>query len=86
MRSEENRKRRRRRCSREQEEKAQILAECDARGASVAKVAMSRGINANIVHRWRKLQCPLRLHCRHATGAAGPNIGQAVPQETRSFK
>jgi len=34
--------------------KAQILAECDAPGASVAKVAMSHGINANIVHGWRK--------------------------------
>ena len=34
--------------------KAQILAECAAPGASVAKVAMSHGINANIVHGWRK--------------------------------
>ena len=35
--------------------KAQILAECDEPGASVAKVAMAHGINANIVHGWRKL-------------------------------
>lgn len=35
--------------------KAQILAECEAPGASVAKVAMAHGINANIVHGWRKL-------------------------------
>jgi len=35
--------------------KAQVLAECDAPGASVAKVAMSHGINANVVHGWRKL-------------------------------
>ena len=28
--------------------KAQILAECEAPGASVAKVALSHGINANI--------------------------------------
>lgn len=34
--------------------KAQILAECNAPGASVAKVAMAHGINANIVHGWRK--------------------------------
>jgi len=34
--------------------KAQILAECAAPGASVAKVAMSYGINANLVHGWRK--------------------------------
>jgi transposase len=35
--------------------KAQILAECDVPGASVAKVAMAHGINANILHGWRKL-------------------------------
>jgi transposase len=34
--------------------KAQILAECNAPGASVAKVSMAHGINANIVHGWRK--------------------------------
>ena len=35
--------------------KAQILAECDMPGASVAKVEMTHGINANILHGWRKL-------------------------------
>lgn len=35
--------------------KAQILAACDHPGASVAKVAMAHGINANIVHSWRRL-------------------------------
>lgn len=45
--------RKRRRYSREL--KAQILAECEAPGASVAKVALGHGINANIVHSWRKL-------------------------------
>lgn len=35
--------------------KVQVLAECDAPGASVAKVAMAQGINANVVHRWRQL-------------------------------
>jgi transposase len=44
--------------------KAQVLDECDAPGASVAKVAMSHGINTNVVHGWRKL-------AREA-GAAGP--------------
>jgi len=38
-----------------EEIKARVMAECDAPGASVAKVAMSHGINANIVHRWRQL-------------------------------
>jgi transposase len=35
--------------------KAQVVGECNARGASVAKVAMSHGINTNVVHGWRKL-------------------------------
>jgi transposase len=35
--------------------KAEAMAACDAPGASVAKVAMARGINANVVHRWRQL-------------------------------
>lgn len=35
--------------------KAQVLAECEVPGASVAKVAMAHGINDNVVHNWRKL-------------------------------
>lgn len=38
-----------------EEIKAQVMRECDVPGASVAKVAMAHGINANIVHRWRQL-------------------------------
>ena len=34
--------------------KAQVVAQCDAPGTSVAKVAMSHGINANVVHGWRQ--------------------------------
>jgi Transposase len=32
--------------------KAQVVNECEAPGASVARAAMARGINANIVHSW----------------------------------
>lgn len=35
--------------------KKQILAECAQPGASVASVALSHGINANVVHKWRRL-------------------------------
>jgi len=35
--------------------KVQVLAECEEPGASVAKVAMSHGINDNVVHRWRQV-------------------------------
>lgn len=33
--------------------KLQALAECDAPGASVAKVAMPHGISPDILHSWR---------------------------------
>ena len=35
--------------------KAQILAACAEPGASVAGVALAHGINANVVHKWRRL-------------------------------
>lgn len=35
--------------------KQQILAECAQLGASVASVALSHGINAYVVHKWRRL-------------------------------
>ena len=38
--------------------KVQVVGECRRPGASVAGVALSHGINANIVHRW------LREHAR----------------------
>jgi len=34
--------------------KAEVLAACAQFGASVASVAMAHGINANLVHRWRR--------------------------------
>jgi len=52
--------------------KAQILFECDAANASVAKVAMSHGINANIVHGWRKL-------AREGAAAIDPVQREFVP-------
>ena len=35
--------------------KARVVAECAAPGASVAGVALEYGLNANLVHRWRRL-------------------------------
>ena len=35
--------------------KSRVLAACSAPGASVAQVAMSHGLNANLVHKWRRL-------------------------------
>ncbi len=35
--------------------KAQVVQECCLPGNSVASVALSHGINTNVVHRWRRL-------------------------------
>ena len=34
--------------------KADVLAACAQPGASVASVALAHGLNANLVHRWRR--------------------------------
>ena len=36
--------------------KRQVIAACAAPGASVAQVAMSHGLNANLVHKWIRRQ------------------------------
>ena len=38
--------------------KATVLAECEEPGASVAAVAQSHGLNANLVHKWRRHRRP----------------------------
>lgn len=39
-----------------EELKARVIAECEAPGASVAGVALAYGLNANLVHRWRRME------------------------------
>jgi transposase len=34
--------------------KQRVLAECDRPAASVAAIALSHGVNANLVHKWRR--------------------------------
>ena len=34
--------------------KARVLSECAEPGASVARVALAHGLNANLVHKWRR--------------------------------
>jgi transposase len=38
--------------------KAKVLIECDVPGASVAAVAQAHGLNANLVHKWRRERRP----------------------------
>lgn len=49
--------------------KQQVLAECAAPGNSVAQVAMAHGLNANLVHKWR----------RQASAVAEPPMPAFVP-------
>ena len=37
-----------------EELKAQVVAECALPGASIAAVALAHGLNANVVHKWRR--------------------------------
>jgi len=52
--------------------KAMVLTQCDEPGMSVAQVAMSHGINDNVVHRWRQLARQQRS-ARHGAGDAQPS-------------
>lgn len=36
--------------------KAEVLVACNAPGASVAAIALAHGLNANLVHKWRRNQ------------------------------
>ena len=64
--------------------KALVLEQCAVSGASVAKVAMSHGLNANVVHGWRKLE-----RDRDAAGARrapSPTLKPAGPvSEVQQF-
>jgi transposase len=63
--------------------KARVLAECDVAGASVAKVAMAHGINANVVHRWRQLaregEVPVKAVNREFVPVALPAQPDSTP-------
>ena len=60
--------------------KAQILAECECLGASIAAVAMAHGVNTNLVHKWRA-----RAAKRQNTVVTVPNVSFVpVPLQTAS--
>ncbi|WP_248133254.1 transposase [Pseudomonas sp. B329] len=40
--------------------KAQIIRECAQPGASIASIALSHSLNANLVHKWIRLQAQKR--------------------------
>lgn len=52
--------------------KARVVAECEKPGASVAKVALANGLNANMVHTWRR-------ETRTTLVRTVPGAGEFVP-------
>ena len=61
--------------------KAQVLAECNQPGASVAAVAIARGLNPNVVRKWLAGKNMKRMYA--AVPATAPRIPplQFVPVE-----
>jgi transposase len=49
--------------------KEEVLAECAKPGASVAAIALAHGLNANVVHKWRRV----------AAGTLTSPVGTFVP-------
>jgi uncharacterized protein (DUF433 family) len=54
--------------------KARVLAECMQLGASVAEVAMSHGLNANLVHKWRRAVQAVQVSTTRQTAIALPPV------------
>ena len=65
-----------------EELRAQVLAACAQPGASVAAVAQAHGLNANLVHKWRRGPAPSprrSMTAAKATSAADQRVGVFVP-------
>jgi transposase len=60
--------------------KTEVLAACAQPGASVAAVALAHGLNANLVHKWRRQQTPATAVAAHAV--AGEFIALPAPPPT----
>ena len=68
----------RRRCH-DAELKSRVLAGCHEPGASVAAIARAHGLDANLVHKWRRrvvptAQSPSSFSAGHVTCAARQEI------------
>ena len=64
-----------------EELKAQVVAACAQPGASVAAIAQAHGLNANLVHKWRRgaARVPRRaVAAVQARSAADPGSGAGV--------
>ena len=64
--------------------KARVLAECLQQGVSVAKVALAHGLNANLVHKWRRAAEAASARAAalaHSRDSAGAFIALALPPQ-----
>ncbi|MGJ7582829.1 IS66-like element accessory protein TnpA [Variovorax sp. RHLX14] len=57
--------------------KREVLAQCEVPGASVAAIAQAHGLNANLVHRWRRNDA--RVSAFSSSGAVGEFVPLAWP-------
>ena len=66
--------------------KAELVAMCQKPGASIAAVALQHGMNANLLHRWRKewAQGLHRLESGVTTAVATPQTPAFIPIELSS--
>ena len=56
--------------------KARVLAACNEPGASVAAIALAHGLNANLVHKWRRGMAPTARP--PASSGAGQGAGEFI--------
>jgi transposase-like protein len=66
--------------------KAELVAMCQKPGASIAAVALQHGMNANLLHRWRK-EWAQGLHCHEGgvtTAVATPQSPAFLPEPAPS--
>ena len=62
--------------------KAELLAACNAPGASIPAVVSANGMNANVLHRWLKESSQPRLPIGSGTSTGATNVdiaGQSAP-------
>ena len=63
--------------------KAAVLAACNEPGASVAAVAQAHGLNANLVHQWRRGRGMSATAVAHASASAAPAVEAPAASATK---
>jgi len=78
--------------------KAQVIQECAQPGASIASIALSHSLNANLVHKWIRLHAqkstalqpafiPVPMQLAEVNSQAGsPNIGVEIQHPCGTVK